>query len=322
MFAYCLIVLRSVRAEDTDGTDGFVPALSVTSAIVLALASLALLLLFIHHMGQLIQVSNIAARIARATLRAVDRLYPEAFGRERRDETADGVVARWRAGGDPDRVPISRPGFVRRVDEDRVAAALPAGVRAHVPARPGPFVTEGNAAVEVWPAGRISDEQRAALGRAVEVESERDLEQDPGFGIRQLADIALRALSPGVNDPTTAVTCIGYLRAVLERLAAREFPRELRALDGGVEVVAVRATFADHLQDAVGELSPYAASDLRVAHAILDALAAVAAAARAAGAPERADAIRPLAQELAARAREHAVGDRERIVLEAALARV
>jgi uncharacterized membrane protein len=321
MFAYCLIVLRSVRAEDTDGTDGFVPALSVTSAIVLALASLALLLLFIHHMGQLIQVSNIAARIARGTLRAVDRLYPETFVAEP-TETPARKLSEWQTGGDPDRLSVARPGFVRRIDSERIERALPDGVRVHVAVRPGDFVTDGDAALEVWPAGRLSDGQRDALPGAIVVESERDLEQDAGFGIRQLADIALHALSPGVNDPTTAVTCVGYLRAVLERLAAREGPPEVRALAHDVEIVAPQAGFADLLHEAFGELSPYAAAGPRVTHVTLDTLASVASAARAAGAGDRADAVQPLAHELAARAREHTVSDRERLALEAALARV
>jgi uncharacterized membrane protein len=81
IFAYCLVVLRSVRAEDTDGTNGFVPALAVSSAIALALAALGFLLLFIHHMGQLIQVSQIASRIAKETLAAVGR--PDLDGRLR-----------------------------------------------------------------------------------------------------------------------------------------------------------------------------------------------------------------------------------------------
>jgi uncharacterized membrane protein len=295
IFAYCLVVLRSIRAEDTDGTNGFVPALAVTSAIGLALVALGLLLVFIHHMGQLIQVSNIAARIARATLAAVGRLYPDALGEEQVEGGRD-EVTRWRAEGAPDVVRPSRPGYVRRIDEERVADTLPDGVRAHLAVHPGRFVTEAAPAVEVWPAGRLSDEQLADLGAAIEVESERDLDQDVGFGIRQLSDIALRALSPGVNDPTTAVTCIGYLQAVLERLAGRELPKEVRELGRGTRVVASRASFADYAAEAFGELGPLAAENGRVAERLREALRAVAEVAREAGADDRAEAVERLAQ--------------------------
>lgn len=300
-FAYCLIVLRSIRSEEPDGSDGFVPALAVSSAIALALGALALLLLFIHHMGQLIQVSNITAQIARATLAAAGRLYPEAFGAE--SEGAGARLERWREEGAPDRVEPARPGYVRRIDEERVAEALPDGARALIAVQPGRFVTEGAAAVEVWPAGRLTAEGRNALRDAVEVESERDLEQDVGFGIRQLADIALRALSPGVNDPTTAVTCIGYLQAVLERLAARGFPANLRVLpDRGLELVASRASFSDHAEEAFGELGLATAPLPRVAAALQEALAAVARAARAAGAEDRAATVEGLAARASAEA--------------------
>ena len=298
-FAYCLVVLRSIRAEDTDGTDGFVPALAVSSAIVLALAALALLLLFIHHMGTLIQVSHIAARIGRETLRAVDRLYPEMLGEERAGGAGQ-LVAEWRASGDPGRVQALRPGFVRRIDEDRVEAALPDGARAYVAIRPGRFVTESTTAVEVWPAGALSEARRTALARAVEVESERDLEQDAGFGLRQLADIALRALSPGVNDPTTATTCIGYLQAVLERLAGRDLPNEVRRLARGIELAADRPSFAEYAEEAFAEIGVFAGPNPRVAERVREALAAVARAAREAGARERAAVADRLADELAA----------------------
>jgi uncharacterized membrane protein len=295
IFAYCLVVLRSIRAEDTDGTNGFVPALAVTSAIGLALVALGLLLLFIHHMGQLIQVSNITARIARATLAAVGRLYPDALGEGQVEGGAE-HVARWRADGDPDVVHPSRPGYVRRIDEERIADTLPDGVRAHLAIRPGRFVTEAAAAIEVWPAGRLSDEQLADLEGAIEVESERDLHQDVGFGIRQLSDIALRALSPGINDPTTAVTCIGYLQAILERLAGRELPRELRDLGRGTQVVASRTRFADYAVEAFGELGPLAAENSRVAERLQEAVHAVAEAARKAGADDRARAVERVAR--------------------------
>lgn len=315
-FAYCLVVLRSVRAEDTDGTDGFVPALAVTAAIVFALVALALLLVFIHHMGQIIQVSNITARIARQTLAAVSRLYPETLGEQAQGPPPAERLREWRSGGRPAIVRVARPGFVRRIDEDRVDAALPDGVRVHLAVRPGDFVTETLTAVEVWPAGKLDEENLEALRRAVEVESERDLEQDAAFGIRQLADIALRALSPGINDPTTAVTCIGYLQAILERLAAREAPSVLRRLEGrDVEIVGAGTSFGELAGVAFGEVSRYAAADARVAGALLGSLAEVAAAARLANAPDRAGAVVAIARESAALAREQAGTDAERTTI-------
>ena len=312
IFAYCLVTLRSIRAEDTDGTNGFVPALTVTAAILLALLALALLLLFIHHMGQLIQVSNIAARIARQTLRAVGRLYPTELG-EQDESAAAATLAAWRSSGPPDVVLADRPGYVRRIDDDRVDAALPDGARIHLSVRPGDFVTETTRVVEVWPGGILDEQSHAALQRAIEVESERDIEQDAGFGIRQLSDIGMRALSPGVNDPTTAVTCIGYLQAVLEQLAAREFPAQSRRLGKRkLELITARTSFGEHAEAAYDELGRYAAENPRVVAALLRSLAAVAGAARAAHAGDRVETIAVIARDAGALGLEQAGTESQR----------
>lgn len=179
--------------------------------------------------------------------------------------------------------------------------------------QPGQFVTETAIVVEVWPAGKLDDGNLGALRRAVEIESERDLEQDAGYGIRQLTDIALRALSPGINDPSTAVTCIGYLQAVLERLAEREFPAAARELDDrDVELVAEQTSFEDYAESAFGELGIYAADNVRVAGALLEAYAEVAACARRAAAPERAATLATLARQTAQLALEQAGTDADR----------
>ncbi|MDQ3065752.1 MAG: DUF2254 domain-containing protein [Actinomycetota bacterium] len=316
IFAYCLVVLRSVRGEELDGTNGFVPALAVSSAIGLALVALAFLLLFIHHMGQLIQVSNISARIARQTLAAVGRLYPADLGEREERGDAGETLARWRSEGSPDAVRASRPGYVRRIDADRIDAALADGMRAHIAVRPGDFVTESGAAIEVWPGGELGERALADLARTIDIQSERDVGQDVSFGIRQLTDIALRALSPGINDPTTAVTCIGYLQAIIERLAGRRFPAELRRLEGrDVTLVARRRTFDEYADAAFAELGRYGADNVRVASALLLVLASVARAARAEGAADRVDATLRIARDVAEHAREKVVSDAERHVV-------
>jgi uncharacterized membrane protein len=157
----------------------------------------------------------------------------------------------------------------------------------------------------------------------VSVQSERDVAQDVGFGIRQLADVAVRALSPGVNDPTTAVTCIGYLRNALEDLGKRRLPDRLRRMgEDGLLVYAEAREFDELLREAFAEIGRFGRADARVTVAVLDALAGVAVAARRAGALDRAAAARELAEEIAGPAIEDARTEHERRLLAGCVERV
>lgn len=302
IFAYCLIVLRTVR-DETSAHPEFVPALSVSLAIALALLSLALLLVFIHHAGTSIQATHIAARIARTTLDAVDRLYPEHLGQPA-DDASETPYPEWLRSDDGAEVLPPRPGYVQLLVLDDVAEAV-AGTSAKVEVAvcAGDFVTEQTPILYVWPAGAVDEEREQALRRAVVVGKQRDLRQDAAYGVRQLADIALRALSPGMNDPTTATTCISYLGAVLERLASRSFPTVLRRYEHeGVLLHVRRRRFDDYLREAFSEIARYAADNPRVAVAALAALVRVAEAARRARAVERHAAVFEMGRVVAATA--------------------
>lgn len=194
-------------------------------SVVLAVLALVMLVLFIHAMSQTIQVSTMTARIANDTSHAIHRVHDPALP----------------GAGEPQGQPVSlvlgtRSGYVRDVSPEAIAAALTevtdtAGLHVDVCVRAGDFVTVRSRVAQVWasPSDAMQRRVERAVRQAVIVERERDLRGDPAYGVRQLVDIALRALSPGINDPSTAVTCIGYLRGLLEDLAGRPMP-ERRAL--------------------------------------------------------------------------------------------
>jgi uncharacterized membrane protein len=306
---YCLIVLRVVRSSE-DGIGEFVPRLSVTVAILLALSALALLIVFIHHLASTIRVENIAADVTRETLSALDELYPEPLGdaADDPDEPSEGpgTVAR-----------PSRPGFVQTVSVDGFAARLPAGSRLELHVAAGDFVTEETPLATLTPEPDDAEAYERAIQTCVSVTSERTIEQDAAFGMRQLADIALRAISPSLNDPTTAVTCIGYLRACLERLAPRALPARERRV-GEATVIARRRRFEEDVEPLV-ELSRYASGDARVTVALLDALGGAALVAAEAGARERVATLREAAENVAAPALEEAKTAYDRALVERAL---
>ncbi len=311
-FAYCLLVLRSVRAGP-----GFIPSLGITIAIALGVVAMGFLLAFIHHMSSTIQVSTITARIAHSTLDAIGELYPESFGGPKAEDPAE-VLRVWRAEGEPVAVLPERPGYVRAVTLDTLCDDLAERpLRVHVAVAPGDFVTERDPVAEVW-RPRLDDEGVAAVRRAVLTANERDLEQDACYGLRQLADIAMRALSPSVNDPTTAVTCIGYLRAIMARLAGRSLPAAVRRLDDDVVLVVEVRPFSDYVDVAFVQIARYT-RDARAAVELIEAAAAVARAAAEAGAHDRIPPLEEGATVAAETALEAATSDSDRRRVAAAL---
>lgn len=317
IFAYCLIVLRTVRSDQA-GVTGFVPALSVTVSIALALGALALLLLFIHHMGQSIQASRVVARIGHATLRAIDRLHPRLF-----DATARRRDTPRPRDDEPLQCFARRAGYVLEVRTDDLAKlAGRSNLRVEVVVLPGDFVTEATQLLAAWPRGACDQEMLEALGGTIHIASERNLEKDAAYGVRQLADVALKALSPGIHDPTTAEASIGYLRAALERLAERELEDDIRADDAGTTLVVARSqSFEEYAREAFLEIGRYATDNARVVLLVLDALAAVAVVARRAAADERASVLGDLARAVAAPALRAAATGLDRDLLDRGLER-
>lgn len=232
-FLYCLLVLRTVR-----GTEGaaFVPHLAVGFGVLLAMASIAVLIYFIHHIATSIRVETLLAQLAAETLEAVDRLYPERLGHDpppRQDRTPEHLIP-----ADFDcaarRVRAERSGYVQRLDvEALMQLATEHDCLVRVEARPGRFVTERDAVLTAYPSNRVADGVVDRLRGALVIGQDRTPEQDLEFSIRRIVEIAQRALSPGINDPTTALYCIDRLGEAFGRMAGRDLPSPLRFDDTG-----------------------------------------------------------------------------------------
>jgi uncharacterized membrane protein len=272
-FGYCLVVLRVTRSV-ADGDDAFVPGLSITLAIVLGLLAFALLLLFINHIAKSIEVSSIAARLAGVTRGAVDRQYPEPYGEPAGEQAP--LVETWQELGDGKTVTAGSLGFVRVVDLEAIGrVSSKRDLRIAVAVQPGDFVTDLSRIATVWPIRGGWDGDADPIRSAIKVGSTRDVQEDALFGIRQIADIGIRALSPSLNDPTTGVLCIRYLGAILQQLAERRFPADARTVAGGT-VIAVRAPeFRTYVDEAVAELAHAASREPLVLVTLLEMLASV-----------------------------------------------
>ncbi len=255
-FTYALTVLRSVRSDG----DSFVPQLSVSVAFALVLASVAIFLAFIHHITTSIQVSTMIERIAARTLDLVDEPPPpeESDDADRHEVTAGPLT--WQRPEDApvrtvttqvDRRVIESVGYSRLVDHARDLDAVIV-LRAAV----GQMRHRGMPLLDV--VGGDPDADLDQLRNAFGFARERSLMQDPLFGVRQLVDIAERALSPGINDPTTAVQVVDALHGILRR--AGSVPDRSPYLlddDGTVRLVDRPVQFDELLDLAVDEVAHY-----------------------------------------------------------------
>jgi len=273
IFTYCLIVLRTIRGGD--GSE-FVPSLSVAFSVVLAIGGIGTLILFIHHIATSIQASSIIASVAKETLEAVDRLFPEKLGRELMDDEADPSLLplparNWQT------VMASRNGYLQSVDDK---ALLCLGCEHNTLVRMdrgiGEFVVQNtplaSLALESPPDEEIITELRAAYS----IDRYRTVKQDCAFGIRQLVDIALRTLSPGINDTTTAVMCVDYLSAILSRLAPREIHSSRRYEDKELRMISIGQTFASLVAESFDQIRGSAEGNVAIMLRMLDALQTIA----------------------------------------------
>jgi uncharacterized membrane protein len=241
IFAYCLVVLRTIRGTDANE---FVPSLAVIGGMAYAFAGIGFLIFFIHHVALSIQASSILERIFGDTAGAIDHLFLEKLG----EPPPGGEVPAPRLPQHWNPVFAQRHGYVTHVDS---AAAMRFATERDCVLRltttVGAFVREGGLLLEASGDEALDAEACRQLRALVLIGAQRTVEQDAAFGLQQLVDVAVKALSPGINDPTTACMCLDHLGALLARLAGRRIPDPQRMLDGRLRVIAPGPGFADLL---------------------------------------------------------------------------
>lgn len=275
-FAFALTVLRSVRDEG-NGNTAFVPEISVTVAFALAIASVVGLVLFLAHLTREIRVETMMRRVNVETQATIDRVFPE----DRPDRGPEPVPASGNFA-----INAGSSGFLTSFDKGALLqAAKDSGAVIRVDREPGSSLVEGVPFATAWPVApgatftpEAREKLAADINAAVATGFERTNVQDVAFGFRQLVDVAARALSPGINDPTTAVHVIGHLSALVCRLAGRNpGPEHLTEDDDGrVRVVLSLPALRDFLDLAMNQPRQYGATDPAVAGRLLGLLSELA----------------------------------------------
>lgn len=270
-FAYCVVVLRTIRQDEDLGN--FVPTLAVLGAMAYAFAAIALLIFFIHHVAQSIQAPFIVARIAQEVDAAIEDMYPEKIGRGERDSAppaATALPATW--------TPLlaEADGYVIGVaGEELLAFAREQRRVVRLRIEIGEFVPRGSIVLELSGQDSIGDDDARRLRSCVAVGRQRTTDQDPTFGIQQLVDVAVKALSPGINDPSTAALCVDHLAAVLARLAGRRLPDPFRMADGQLRVIAPSPDFRAIVIRAFGDIVHHARQEPLLLQRIVDRLGSI-----------------------------------------------
>ena len=267
-FTYCLIVLRTIRSGD-EGT--FVPSLAVFFGFALALGGVGALVYFIHHIASSIEASSVIASVAQETIAAIDRLFPEKLGQGPGEDDDDQTLhpqsgRNWRA------VPARESGYIQRVNDSallRLARDSNAIVRMEHGV--GEFVIQNTTLASLALEDPPDPETLDALQATFSINRHRTVEQDAAFGIRQIVDVALKALSPGINDVTTAVTCVDYLTTILARLAPRQIPSSHRYEEGELRVIAKGPSFESMLAESFDQIRNNAKGNVAIISRMLDA---------------------------------------------------
>jgi len=283
IFIYCLVVLRTIRGGDEGA---FVPSLAVLAGIGMAFIGIGFLIYFIHHTATSIQASQIIARVAGETIEAIDHLFPQRLGQE--EDQSLQIQALREVLPTQQTVPALRTGYIQSVDNEmllefarqrRVVVRMERGI--------GDFAIEDTPLVSLM-RNQAKDEpvdESAVehLNHAYTIGRQRTTEQDAAFGVRQIVDVANKALSPGINDTTTAVLCVEYLTALLVRVAQRHIESPYRFEGTQLRVIARGATFPGLLSSAFDEIRRNGEGNTRVLAKLLHALATLAAVTQAEG---------------------------------------
>lgn len=249
-FVYCLLILRVARTGDASGMENgvaeFVPNLSLLVAMGLTMISVGVMIFFIHHIPETLNVGNITGQVGRQLRRDIKEMYPENIGDEQSesdvsfnayDHTKASTVA------------SKAEGYIQAVNETAIlnwAKENDSVVRLQY--RPGDFAINGDVLMHVWkrgaPAGPLDDEDAAKLRAGYAMGQDRTAHQNILFLADELVEILARALSPGINDPFTAINCINWFQSALKTMMQASQPSPYRRdEDGNVRIISYPVSF-------------------------------------------------------------------------------
>jgi uncharacterized membrane protein len=269
-FIFSVLVVWTIRGAD--GPNGFVPAISVTVAIAMALVSLILLIFFVHHVSLSVQASHQLLVVARDLHSASERLYPRS---QERQTNGSSTFDRSQPALD---LLSDKYGYIQTIDLDSLLnLARDKDLIIELGLKPGDHCIAGFRVARVFGANQIGDDDRSAMLRAFVFGGERTPAQDIRYQFQQLAEIVIRSMSPAINDPFIAVTGIDQIATGIAGMARRpRVPEQMHDESGALRLIIPVPQISEILQNTVGHIAVYAAGDpfvMRRLQRVLDLVA-------------------------------------------------
>lgn len=273
-FVYCLLVLGTIRSGESTL---FVPQLAVTFALIMTIASIVVLIYFIHHASTSIQASHVIATVNDDLQESLDRLFPEQIDHEDLDKwTRLRIQSDIPLNFEKEDIEITAPrsGYLQAIDvTGLINTATDSGLIIKLELRPGDYVIELSKLASVWPREKITQGLKNKIVDMFITGKDRTYEQDPEFAFDQLVEIAVRALSPGINDPITAIMCVDRIASALSQLAQRKFPSPyLYNKNNKLCVISKPITFSDITDTALNQIRQYGRSSAPVTIHLLEVI--------------------------------------------------
>lgn len=271
IFAYCIIVLRTIRSGG-DESANFVPTLAVVFGVLLGLFGVGVLIYFIHHVATSIQATSIISNIAEETVCEIEENYrlsydAKQFDRELLKELS---AKKWL------KISSNETGYIQNADTDALSGlANRLDLVVQMRRRVGEFTIKGLPLLQIAPKNEnftVDEKLIAEFNDAYDIGNFRTVEGDVAFGLRQIVDISLKALSPAINDTTTALSCIDYLTAIMVCLAKRQSCPPLYFHKGELRLVINQQRFEDYFDLAFNQIRQNAAGNVAVIIRLLNSV--------------------------------------------------
>ena len=274
-FIYCLLVLQSIHYN---GTEIFVPRLATTLGLILALVDFGILIYFFHHVSTLLQAERVIETVSRELSGTINKLFP--------DEDDENIspqpdkTSRSEINFNENSIPVlsQSDGYLKAVDEEGILkCAVENDLYIKLKHRPGDFVFQNADLMLVRSEQEVDQELKKKLGSFLIKGGNRTPEQDVEFAIHQLVQLALRALSPGINDPHTAMTCIDHLGAAVRLINYKILPGPFRYDGKGKQrLILDNVTYDGILDAAFNQIRQYANGSADISIRLLEVFYSIA----------------------------------------------
>lgn len=267
-FLFCLFILLALLNDNKTGvseSDGlvFIPQISLLIAIFFTISSIIVLIYFIHHVPESINIFNVIAQIGEELNKQVDCLFPRNVGKEMPKQRVQ-IPKNYRH---RDAVVATKQGYIRILDGDTlITIGKKHNLIMQLEARIGTYVTDGSTLLYIYSSAKIEDHIHNQCVDAFALGHQRNQEHDIIFLINEMVEIIVRALSPGVNDPFTAMTCLDWLQSTLQKISKTSQPSAYRYdTEGQLRLIAQPISFTEFCDLIFCRVQPYVCKDRNTA---------------------------------------------------------